>query len=443
MIHRFIRPLPAALALALLLLQAPTARGQGEEAAATGTLRAEVETTDDETLARGLEQRFDQIDDLAGVEASAEAGVVTLAGKVLSEADRLEAEELARQIEGVAGVSNRIEVELDPRLRLAPALDEATDRLRTLISYLPLFLIALVIVVLFYLLARWVGRWDGLYARIAHNRFAQDILRQAVRTGILVVGILVALELLDATALVGAVLGAAGVLGLALGFAFRDLVENYLASVLMSLRQPFAPNDHVRIDDLEGKVVRLTSRATILMTLDGNHLRIPNSQVFKGVILNYSRNPNRRFDFGVGVGVGEDLVEAQRLGVDALVTMESVLEDPGPRALITELGDSSVTLRFWGWVDQREADFGKVKGEAIRRVKKVLEGAGMDLPEPIYRIHMVRGGAPEPATPPAAPPNRDHVADLTPDDDVERQIAEDRATDEGGTDLLSESGPTE
>ena len=103
--------------------------------------------------------------------------------------------------------------------------------------------------------------------------------------------------MLGAGALLGAVLGGAGVVGLALGFAMKDTIENYVSSLMLSLRQPFRANDKVKIDDYEGRVVRLTTRATILMTDDGNHLRLPNSKVFKAVIVNYTRNPQRRFEF--------------------------------------------------------------------------------------------------------------------------------------------------
>jgi small-conductance mechanosensitive channel len=313
------------------------------------------------------------------------------------------------------------------------------DRLQVLVSYLPLLLVSLLLVGFFYLLSRGVDRFDKIFARVSPNRFVQDLVRQAARVVVLLTGVLIALEILDATALVSAVLGTAGVMGLALGFAFRDLVENYISSILLSVRQPFSPNDHVVIDGREGKVVRLTSRATILMTLDGNHLRIPNAQVFKGIILNYSRNPLRRFDFGVGVGVGEDLGKAQKLGLEALEKMPGVIDDPEPMALIEELGDSSVLLRFYGWVDQREASYGKVKGEAIRRVKTVLEGAGMDLPEPIYRVNMVQAPAPSPKPPPVS----EEPVDIEPEQQLDRQIAEDRAEASGEDDLLDVSAPVE
>ncbi|MCB1055380.1 MAG: mechanosensitive ion channel family protein, partial [Acidobacteria bacterium] len=310
--------------------------------------------------------------------------------------------------------------------------------------------LALLILGLFAWIARWVGRSHLPWGRLSANRFVQDLARQVLRSVVFLVGLLLALEILDATALAGAVLGTAGVVGIAVGFAFRDLVENFISSVLLSLRQPFEPNDLVAIDGLEGKVVRLTSRATVLMTLDGNHLRIPNAKVFKGVILNYSRNPMRRFDVGIGVGVDEDLLEAQRLGVEILTATPGVAADPPPSAVVDALGDSSVTVRYYGWVDQREASFADVRGEAIRRVKTALEDAGIDLPEPIYRLRLEGTGAAA-AAPEPAPKSLEETKVFEPrpsgttappaGDAVDRQIADERAT--GGEDLLDEGAPKE
>nr|WP_236651175.1 mechanosensitive ion channel family protein [Aquabacterium fontiphilum] len=179
--------------------------------------------------------------------------------------------------------------------------------------------------------------------------------------------------MLDATALISAVIGTAGLVGLALGFALRDVVENYIAGLLLSLRQPFAPADHVVIDGHEGKVAALTIRSTNLITLDGNHLRLPNALVFKGVILNYTRNPQRRFGFRVGIGTREDIVRARRIGIEALRSLPGVLPEPPPLALVTELAESSVTIEFSAWFDQREAGYFRLRSEAIRLVKDALD----------------------------------------------------------------------
>lgn len=452
------RGLAAALLLALLGLPAGAQQidllgpGDAPQEEPEGPISTQVDEATDRAIVASLERRLNQDDELTEIVVTSDAGVVRLAGRALDPDARKRAATIARRTEGVVSVSNDIELVTDVRERLDPALDEMRDRLTGFVASLPLVAVGLLIVLLAVLLAGQVSRWRRPYGRLADNRFVLDLAHQVTRAVIVGVGVLVALELLNATAVVGAVLGAAGVFGLALGFAFRDLVENYIAGVLLAVRQPFEPNDLITLDDREGKVVRLTSRATILMTLDGNHLRIPNAAVFKGVILNYTRNPRRRFSFVVGVGTGEDLLEAQRLGTEAISAIDGVLADPAPMAQVEELGDSSVSVRFFGWVDQRETDFIKARSEALRRVKVTLEEADMDLPEPIYRIMQVeasRGAkkgaakaAPRPAasaTPTAAP----DPEDLSPTaDPIDREIAQERATTDH-QDLLEEGGGRE
>lgn len=259
-----------------------------------------------------------------------------------------------------------------------------------LIAWLPMLGIALVVLVLFILLARQIRQWQGLFKRLSSNAFMQNIYAQLTQTVIIILGVLLALEILDATALVGAVLGTAGVVGLALGFAFRDIVENYLAGILLSLRQPFAPNDAISVAGETGKVIKLTSRATILLTYDGNHVRLPNATVFKENLTNYTRNPKRRFDFTVGVGSDEDLSAAQRIGTDVLANMNATLIDPAPSSILEPPGDSSIGVHFFAWVDQSITDFGKAKSEAIRLVTKALADAEIDMPEPIHRVRVDR-----------------------------------------------------
>ncbi|MEO6064911.1 MAG: mechanosensitive ion channel family protein [Lysobacterales bacterium] len=272
---------------------------------------------------------------------------------------------------------------------LSPAFERLRGESEALMAALPMFMLALLVLWLAWVGGRWLSR-RALLVRLASKRnpFLRELAATTVRWVVLLLGVVIALEILDATAMVGAVLGTAGVLGVALGFAFKDILENYLAGILMSLRQPFAPRDHVVIGGNEGFVVALNSRATILMTLDGNHLRLPNALVFRSVTLNYTRNPSRRFEFDIGIGVNDDLVRAQEIGIREMRAVAGVIGTPPPRAFITALGDSNVQVRFHGWVDQRENDFQLVRGEAIRRVKTVLESAGMDLPEPIYRVQL-------------------------------------------------------
>jgi small-conductance mechanosensitive channel len=307
------------------------------------------------------------------------------------------------------------------------------------LDFLPLLTLALVTVALFWALAHLLTKSDFLF-RWIDNRFLRDMVRHLTRIAMIALGLLIALELLDATALVGAALGAAGVVGIAVGFAFRDIIENYLAGLLLSMRHPFEPNDFVSVDGNEGKVVRLTSRATVLLTLDGNHLRIPNAKVFKAVLVNYTQNPLRRIDFVVDIGVSEDLATAQQLGAQALTAMDAIMDEPPPLALIERLGDSSVSIHFYAWVDQRRTDFFKAQSEAIRIVKSTFDKAGIDMPAPIYQVHLSREiEAPARMAPP--PTKSLEPGDTASDVRLDEQVESERAAQ--GPDLLDEEAPRE
>ena len=163
-------------------------------------------------------------------------------------------------------------------------IDNANDALVRLLERIPLLILALLVL----LIANWTSRFVGnrlhLVKLRSQNPYMSGLLRMIERTAIILIGVLIALDLIGLTSVVGAVLGSAGVVGLVLGFAFRDIAENYIAGILLSVRRPFEPGEHVVIDNREGKVISVNSRATVLMTLDGNHLQLPNSLVFKSVV---------------------------------------------------------------------------------------------------------------------------------------------------------------
>jgi small-conductance mechanosensitive channel len=211
--------------------------------------------------------------------------------------------------------------------------------------------------------------------------------------------------------------------------------------VLLSVRQSFLPHDHVVIEGHEGRVVRLTSRATVMITMDGNHVRIPNADVFKGVILNFTRNPKRRFDFVLGVGTEQELGEVMAVGTRTLAELPGVLADPPVQAWIDVVGDSAVLVHFFAWIDQRGVEWAKVRGEAIRRVKEAFDAAGISLPEPIHQVRLDdRRGRP------AAPPRPSAATaepDLSRDTHLDREVAEERASLPAEADLLDPRAPTE
>lgn len=429
--HMFAIPLKwAAYGLILVLLWArpPLVFSAGETENAAQSSELPIKAPSDSAIEKRLRSVIGNIDDFQNVKVDVIEGVVRLSGKT----HRMEASENAAQMvsrfEGVIYVDNQIQVETDVEARVKPALSRVRQYLVNGMQKLPILGVALSVVILFWLISRAATRWDLPYQRLGLNRLLRNLIRQLLRKGIFLLGVVLALDILDITALVGALLGTAGVVGLAIGFAFKDIVENYLAGLLLSLRRPFDLNDLVLIDSHEGRVIRLTASELILMTLEGNHVRIPNAAVFKSFIYNYSINPRRRFDFGVGVGVNEDLVAVQTCGCDALRKMEGVMAEPGPFMRVSELGDYNVLVRFFGWIDQRTADFEKVRSEAIRRVKIALDEARVDMPEPIQTIRLQRvSEAPIEPPAPIIARQEDEAMDVSPDTQLDDQINEDLA----------------
>lgn len=327
-----------------------------------------------------------------------------------------------------AGVDAVVD-DVDVRTRLEKVYDEAELRVLRLLAHLPLLLAAALIV----FLASWIGgfvsqrlHWLRLRTR---NPYLDGLMRRAVRAVILLLGFLIALDLLNATALVGAMLGSAGVLGLALGFAFKDIAENYIAGILLSLRRPFEPGELVRIDSYEGKVAALSARAMTLITLEGNELRLPNALVFKAVILNYTSNPKRRFDFTFNIDASESIRKAHAVAMAEIASIGDVLTDPAPSWTVVEFGANGSALRFFGWVDQRHSDLGKTRSEAIRLVKGAFWREGIQGPKTTTHVVLARDeetavsalADPEPAT--------SAGVDTSVNRDIDRQVAEVQSTD--------------
>lgn len=348
---------------------------------------------DDKEIRKRIRDIFTELDNLKAVEVAVSKGVVTLTGEIDGTDIGKRAVQYARQVEGVVEVENQLTITRSIERRVNTALERLEKTGTHLLNSLPLFLLATLLVIIFWIIGRWVGNRQSFYQRFTPNAFIATLVSQLVRVMIVVTGIILALTLLDATSLIGTVLGAAGIVGLAIGFAIRDTVENYIASILLSLRNPFEPDDQVQIEGYEGSVIRLTSRATVLMTADGNHVRIPNSTVFKGVITNYTRNPKRRLEFAVYVGSAHDLLDIQSEIVDVLTNIEGVLPEPPPstalRELVndtallpqaavgtslSELANRLVIVDVYAWVNQRKYGFTKVRSEAIRQVQSLLNG---------------------------------------------------------------------
>ena len=441
------------------MLPAPAEAPASDDAPAPAqTIDDTQEEGADARIESRIEDIFAQLPAFQAVDVTVSEGVVSLSGTVAEQEDIARAEAIAGRVTGVVTVENALERDVSLS-GAGSGLSSLAGMWKGFVALLPLIALALVVWAGIALVGYLIASLGSVWKRLAPNTFLADLITSAIRFAFIVGGLVVALDIVGAGTLLSAVLGGAGVIGLALGFALRDTIENYVASLMLSLRQPFRANDWVQIDTHEGRIIRLTSRATIMMTLDGNHLRIPNSQVFKAVILNFTRNPQRRFQFDLGVDADDDASAARVLGRETLEAMPFVLDTPPPEARIVEVGESNVVIRFLAWIDQRETSWFKAQSLAIPAVKHALEDAGFGLPEPIYRIRFdersarlpfepARKAAGDAPPPPVKTASRSAVAetrhDVAPTDEIAEMVEEERrAGHDGQADLLDDARPVE
>jgi small conductance mechanosensitive channel len=426
------------LLLILLLLFSPIAPLHAQEA--TGPIATGNTAVQDLAIATRLREIIDELGGYEDVIVTVNEGVVTFRGTTTSTTEALALQPLATRIDGVVAVRNEVTETADLARRLNPAVARFAARLEQIVIFLPLMLVAglafgLVVLVGF-AIARMKQPWD----RLAPNRFIADIYRQLLRVGFVVIGLVVALDIMNATALLSTILGAAGIIGLAFGFAVRDTVENFIASVMLSFRQPFRPNDSVDINGDQGKVIRLTSRATILLSFDGNQIRIPNATVFKSRIINFSLNPERRFRFSIMVDRNADLSATLALVNDTLRALPFVLDEPRAQAWIEALHPDTVEIIVTGWVNQHDTSLALAKGEALRQVKLAIEAAGITIPDSTQAVKLIRDSADQPAR--QHETRRIDAVDAEQDAALSRIVAMERAQDDA-EDLLRPDSPKE
>lgn len=410
----------------------------------SGAISVEDSASQDAAIAVRIRNILDELDGYEKVTVAVNSGIVLLRGTALEAADIARLNVIVARVEGVVAIKNQVTESTDVVERLNPAMERFTDRMEQFVNYLPLLIVALAAFLAISFAGVLLARLKQPWNRLAPNSFIADIYRTVLRLLFVIGGIVMALDILGATALLSTILGAAGIVGLAIGFAVKDTVENFIASIMLSIRQPFRPNDSIEIGGDEGVVIRLTSRATILLSYDGNHIRVPNSTVFKSRIVNYSTNPERRFKFDLGVAPDTDLAQAMALTETVLTGLPFVLTTPAPNIWVEEVGDSTITLRITGWIDQRQTGLLGARSEAVRQVLAAFAAAGIALPEPTYRLLTKPLDTPAPAAPmaPAPLPPMPAAVETQAENELEQFILEERE-DSRREDLLSEHGPRE
>jgi small-conductance mechanosensitive channel len=346
----------------------------------------------DEEIHRRLQSVLKATGWYADPQVRVEEGVVFLDGRTKTDELKNWAGDLARHTQDVVAVVNRIEV-LEPSVAdLSPAWNGLWVLWHDFTRSLPFLGFALLI------LALSVGA--GMLAK----RGAQAFLRQWIRAkllrnviagfcGVIVVliGTYIVLRVSGLTQLALTVVGGTGLIGLAVGIAFREITENFLASIFLSMQRPFETGDLIEVAGTTGYVQQLNVRTTILMTLDGNLVQIPNATVYKSNLCNFTANANRREDFVVGIGYDDSINDAQEIALAVLTGHPAVLHDPEPLVLADSLGKATVNLRIYFWINGHEYSWLKVRSSVIRLVKRAFQEHGISMPDEAREVVFPQG----------------------------------------------------
>ena len=366
-----------------------TATAEGSEPRAIS-----VQPAPDREIEERLTGIFGQIEGLGDVRVRVRDGVVHLDGSTETATLERQAVGLAERVEGVAHVDEEITLPSGAGAFFAPMGRTLQRMARGALAVLPRVGAALIVLLPFALLALLLGRWRRPLHVFGVSSLSGGITRAALRWITFVVGLLLALDVLGIVGIVGAVFGALGLLGLVAGFVFKDWVADYLPGVLLGMHPPFRAGDLVQIGSHEGRVVRITPHVTVLMTPDGEEVRVPNSKSFRETMINFSQHRERRLRFPVTLAPQADLRLAQDLGRRALLSIRGVLAEPPPFMRTRTLERNSIEVEFFAWVDQEVINFRTAESTAKRVVFTSLAEHGLPLPEERLIVHQRSAPAP-------------------------------------------------
>jgi len=298
---------------------------------------------------------------------------------------------MSTEILGSAVISSDVEISFDARLiMLLPNFSWDTI-LESVLNFLPRLGAAALILLAAHLLSKWLTK----LLRNSMERGQRDpelivLLEMLTRLGILTVGIIIALEQI-APGRFNSLIAGLGIGGIAIGFGLQDIINNFISGILILLQQPFEIGDSIEVSDFSGTVLNISVRETELKTWDGRIVIIPNGDVYKSSVVNYSKSVHRRVSLTVGVGYDSDLDKVARVTHQVISALPGVLKEPPPSVTFQNFGESSIDFALQFWIDTTEVGINDAQDAAIKALKEVFDREGIDLPYPTLSIISTTG----------------------------------------------------
>lgn len=260
----------------------------------------------------------------------------------------------------------------------------------------PNIVTALVILVITFLIGRGFSKlFLGKIKRKVKDTLLAGFLGQIGKWVIYLLGALAALQVLGFGYFAASLLTGAGISAIIMGFAFKDIAENFLAGILLAINRPFNIGDIIEVDKYKGTIKNLELRTTHIRTADGRDIYIPNSALIKSSLVNYTKDGLLRLDFGIGLATETNLEEVRKLILDHLQTLDKILKIPPANVIVENLGVSTIDVRVLFWTDILKTKTDKpdtlgdpIRSQIIREVKDLLLSRGYNLPANIIEHKM-------------------------------------------------------
>jgi small-conductance mechanosensitive channel len=252
-----------------------------------------------------------------------------------------------------------------------------------LMAHLPYLILGFVVFVFFLVaarLAKSILNTAGRRTRL--DRTLADLLGRLVSAFTIILGLFVAAVIIFPTFNPGDLIAGLGITSVAIGFAFKDVLQNFFAGILILWRRPFIVGDEIKFQSYEGTVEEITTRSTRVKTYDGERAVLPNGDVYTSAILVRTAYQSRRIRLTVGIGYQDSIERARSVITRVLQKTEGVLDEPAPSVFVGELAPSSVNLNAFFWTNSRQASLLRVSDSAMTRIKSALDEAGIDIPYP-------------------------------------------------------------
>lgn len=274
-------------------------------------------------------------------------------------------------------------VDVSPVDQIINSVDSA---LKSFFSLLPKIALAAIVLAVFVIIGRVVRKRVKPRLAAARTPSFGEVFSTLIYVGIVIAGLVIALPIAFPSLSIATMLGGLGLLGVAAGFAFQDILSNLLAGVLLIFRQPFVTGDQIAVGDLQGTVQGITIRETRIKTFDGRLIVVPNAEVYTNAIEVQTGFEWIRTSFVTGVAYGTDLDAAREVALETLAGIDGILDEPAPQAYYTEHGASSVVIDLRYWTSSQQAEVRRIQDQVAQRIHDAYEAAGVDIPFDIVTL---------------------------------------------------------